>query len=229
MVPGRARSAGLWPAHPGSRHQTPPQPLQRGACTAIRNGQDLRQTGSPAQSRARGAAHHAPQPARSARAHAPIAKLVLLRLNDAIAGKPQRLSLEDMTVEHLLPRKPGRQQPVARRWFPDPAERDSSPEVARQSGAGDQARRTTRPAISTSRASRRCCSTRPACRSRPQRLRAAADRSGSVPQIMEREAELLTQLDRSGSSDRRRRHAPNTPTQANSPRRRRQPQPAARA
>jgi hypothetical protein len=53
---------------------------------------------------------------------APMAKLVLLRLNDQIAGKPQNLAVEDLTVEHLLPRKPGANS----RWrelFPDPAER----------------------------------------------------------------------------------------------------------
>jgi hypothetical protein len=54
---------------------------------------------------------------------APLAKLVLLRLNDQIAGGPQHLDLRAMTVEHLLPRKPGANSQW-RDWYPDPAERD---------------------------------------------------------------------------------------------------------
>ncbi len=53
---------------------------------------------------------------------APMAKLVLLRLNDQVAGRRQRLALEDLTVEHLLPRKPGTNSRW-REWFPDPVER----------------------------------------------------------------------------------------------------------
>ncbi len=37
-----------------------------------------------------------------------ICKLVLLRLNDEIAGTPQRLDPSRFTVEHILPQKPGR-------------------------------------------------------------------------------------------------------------------------
>jgi hypothetical protein len=51
-----------------------------------------------------------------------MAKLVLLRLNDLMAGRPQDLAIEDFTVEHLLPRKPGTNS-LWRQWFPDPAER----------------------------------------------------------------------------------------------------------
>jgi hypothetical protein len=53
---------------------------------------------------------------------APMAKLVLLRLNEAMAGGPQALPVEDLTVEHLLPRKPS---PTSRwrEWYPDPVER----------------------------------------------------------------------------------------------------------
>jgi hypothetical protein len=53
---------------------------------------------------------------------APMAKLVLLRLNEALAGGPQDLPIDDLTVEHLLPRKPA---PTSRwrEWYPDPAER----------------------------------------------------------------------------------------------------------
>jgi len=58
---------------------------------------------------------------------APMAKLVLLRLNDHMAGGPQVLPIEDLTVEHLLPRKPGVNSPW-RAWFPDPADRDQHTE-----------------------------------------------------------------------------------------------------
>jgi hypothetical protein len=53
---------------------------------------------------------------------AQLAKLVLLRLNEQMAGAPLNLPIEDLTVEHLLPRKPG---PASRwrAWYPDPAER----------------------------------------------------------------------------------------------------------
>jgi hypothetical protein len=53
---------------------------------------------------------------------APLAKLVLLRLNEAMAGAPQELPADDLTVEHLLPRKPSANSRW-RQWFPDPAER----------------------------------------------------------------------------------------------------------
>jgi hypothetical protein len=53
---------------------------------------------------------------------APMAKLVLLRLNEHMAGGPLDLPIDDLTVEHLLPRKPA---PSSRwrEWYPDPAER----------------------------------------------------------------------------------------------------------
>ena len=57
------------------------------------------------------------------RRHAAMAKLVLLRLNDFLAGTPQNLPMQDLTVEHLLPRKPS----ASGSWralFPDPADRD---------------------------------------------------------------------------------------------------------
>jgi hypothetical protein len=53
---------------------------------------------------------------------AALAKLVLLRLNEAMAGRPQNLPIEDLTVEHLLPRKPAANSRW-REWFADPAER----------------------------------------------------------------------------------------------------------
>jgi hypothetical protein len=53
---------------------------------------------------------------------APLAKLVLLRLNEEMAGRPQDLPMEELTVEHILPRKPSANSRW-RQWFPDPAER----------------------------------------------------------------------------------------------------------
>ena len=50
-------------------------------------------------------------------------KLVLLRLNDAIAGAPQHLDPADFTVEHVLPQKPGRSGQW-REWFPTADERE---------------------------------------------------------------------------------------------------------
>ncbi len=49
-------------------------------------------------------------------------KLLLLRLNDALAGSPQRLDASDLTVEHILPQKIPRKS-LWRDWFPDADER----------------------------------------------------------------------------------------------------------
>jgi hypothetical protein len=90
---------------------------------AIRSGQDLKKTGSPlnlAREELR-MVHHSLRDLH--KRHAQVAKLVLLRLNDVLAGKPQRLDAEEFTVEHLLPRKPGINSPW-RAHFPDPADRD---------------------------------------------------------------------------------------------------------
>jgi hypothetical protein len=48
-------------------------------------------------------------------------KLVLLRLNDALAGAPQGLSAHQFTVEHVLPRRPSSPWLAS---FPDPRERE---------------------------------------------------------------------------------------------------------
>jgi hypothetical protein len=89
---------------------------------AVRNGDDLRAPASPLrltrdeQSTFR---HNLRDlHARSA----PMAKLVLLRLNEEMAGGPQNLPVEDLTVEHLLPRKPSTTSRW-REWYPDPVER----------------------------------------------------------------------------------------------------------
>lgn len=90
---------------------------------AIRSGQDLRKAGSPlglAREELR-MVHHSLRDLH--KRHAQVAKLVLLRLNDVLAGKPQRLKGDEFTVEHLLPRKPGINSPW-RAHFPDPADRD---------------------------------------------------------------------------------------------------------
>jgi len=88
----------------------------------IRQGQDLKGAGSPLRlsREEQGTIHHNLRDlhARSAQ----MAKLVLLRVNDQMAGRPQDLAIEDLTVEHLLPRKPGANSRW-REWFPDPAER----------------------------------------------------------------------------------------------------------
>lgn len=50
-------------------------------------------------------------------------KLILLRLNDLVAGSPQNLDPGALTVEHVLPQKPGRTSRW-RDWFPDADERE---------------------------------------------------------------------------------------------------------
>lgn len=65
---------------------------------------------------------------RDIHARAPIvAKLVLMRVNDRIAGRPLGIAPETLTVEHVLPRKhnPNSQW---RRWFEDPAVRTACTE-----------------------------------------------------------------------------------------------------
>ncbi|MBX9589980.1 MAG: DUF262 domain-containing HNH endonuclease family protein [Hyphomonadaceae bacterium] len=90
---------------------------------AIRSGRDLRNATSPlnlAREELRTIHHNLRDlHARSA----PMAKLVLLRLNDHLAGSPQIAPFDDLSVEHLLPRKPGFNSPW-RECFPDPGERD---------------------------------------------------------------------------------------------------------
>jgi hypothetical protein len=89
---------------------------------ALRQGDDLRGAASPIMLTRdeQGTIRHNLRDlhARSA----PLAKLVLLRLNETMAGGPQELPVEDLTVEHLLPRKPSANSRW-RQWFPDPAER----------------------------------------------------------------------------------------------------------
>lgn len=65
---------------------------------------------------------------RDIHARAPIvAKLVLMRVNDRIAGRPLGIAPETLTVEHVLPRKhnPNSQW---RRWFEDPTVRTTCTE-----------------------------------------------------------------------------------------------------
>jgi hypothetical protein len=90
---------------------------------AIRSGRDLKGASSPLNlAREELRAIHYNLRNLHARS-APIAKLVLLRLNDHIAGVAQGLDVRTMTVEHLLPKKPGANSEW-RGLFPDPRERD---------------------------------------------------------------------------------------------------------
>ena len=58
--------------------------------------------------------------------HASTAKHLLLRLTDALAGKPQSLSFADnMTVEHVLPRRARRRAANGASGFPIRAERET--------------------------------------------------------------------------------------------------------
>ena len=90
---------------------------------AIRHGQDLNAPGSPLAltgAELRNIHYNLRDlHARSAQA----CKLVLLRLNDQIMGRPQRLESEGLTVEHVLPRKHGTGSQW-RGWFLDPDERN---------------------------------------------------------------------------------------------------------
>ncbi len=52
-----------------------------------------------------------------------VCKLVLLRLNDELAGSLQSLPAADFTVEHVLPQKPGRSS-AWREWYPVAEERE---------------------------------------------------------------------------------------------------------
>ena len=52
-----------------------------------------------------------------------VCKLVLLRLNDELAGSLQSLPAADFTVEHVLPQKPGRSS-AWRAWYPIAEERE---------------------------------------------------------------------------------------------------------
>jgi hypothetical protein len=51
-------------------------------------------------------------------------KLVLMRLDSEIAGDPERLDTEELTVEHILPQKPARTS-LWRNWFTDAEERQA--------------------------------------------------------------------------------------------------------
>jgi len=91
---------------------------------AIRKGQDLKAAGSPlALTSAELRNMHFNLRDLHARS-AQTCKLVLLRLNDQIMGRPQGLDSESLTVEHVLPRKHGSSSQW-RSWFPEPDERSA--------------------------------------------------------------------------------------------------------
>jgi hypothetical protein len=99
----------------------------RALLSAIRRGDDLQAAGGPLQLSAEelGNIHFRLRDLHG-RKGGPTAKLVLLRISDQLAGAPQSLALEKhekdgLTIEHVLPRKPGAQW---RALFPDPAERE---------------------------------------------------------------------------------------------------------
>jgi hypothetical protein len=100
-----------------------------GVIAALRSGHQLRAADSPlafVRQEQRTIVHnlrdlHARNP--------PVAKHLLLRLSDLMAGAPESLSLpEDMTVEHVLPRKLAARSEW-RAWFPDPEERERCTEA----------------------------------------------------------------------------------------------------
>lgn len=90
--------------------------------SVIRRGEDPLQPGGPltlSGAEERTIRYHL----RDIHARAPvIAKILLMRINDRLAGEPQHLSPDLFTVEHVLPRKHNVQSQW-RRWFEDPGER----------------------------------------------------------------------------------------------------------
>ena len=96
--------------------------------SAIRNGSDLKATGSPL-NLLREEIRNIEHSLRDLHARsAPLCKLVLLRINDEMAGRPQGLPIGELTVEHVLPRKHG----TGSAWrgaFPDAQEREQCTEA----------------------------------------------------------------------------------------------------
>jgi hypothetical protein len=89
---------------------------------AIREGRDLRGPHSPL-SLTRDELRTIQHNLRDLHARSsPIAKLVLLRINDHMAGKPQPVPHENLSIEHVLPRKPSPNS-AWRASFADPNER----------------------------------------------------------------------------------------------------------
>jgi hypothetical protein len=94
---------------------------------AIRNGQDLKGPAGPL-AFSREDLRNMQFNLHSLHARSsPAAKLVLLRLNDQIAGTPQSLPIADLSIEHVLPRKFGNSSQW-RAWFPDPEVREQCTE-----------------------------------------------------------------------------------------------------
>src|SRR5262249_50202878 len=78
-----------------------------GVHAAIRAGADLRTAGSPL-TLLRDELRNIDYNLKDLHARsAPLCKLLLLRLNDEMAGSPQNLAAANLTVEHVLPRKHG--------------------------------------------------------------------------------------------------------------------------
>jgi hypothetical protein len=90
---------------------------------AIRKGTVLDPRNSPLQI-AKDEQRHIIYNLRRLHARSPLTcKLVLLRLNDELAGAPQHLLPNDYTVEHILPQKPSRTS-AWRTWFQSAEERE---------------------------------------------------------------------------------------------------------
>ncbi|KAB2851763.1 MAG: DUF262 domain-containing protein [Hyphomicrobiaceae bacterium] len=91
--------------------------------SALRNGHDLKATPSPLEL-SNDELRTIDYNLRNLHArNASTAKLVLLRLNDRIAGAAQTIDVASITVEHVLPRKHGANSRW-RAWYPDPEERE---------------------------------------------------------------------------------------------------------
>jgi hypothetical protein len=90
---------------------------------ALRDGQDLRRPSSPLNLTGEESRMLNYNLRNLHKRQIKMAKFVLLRLNDVLAGEPQNLATDDLTVEHLLPRQPGVNSPW-RTSFPDAGERD---------------------------------------------------------------------------------------------------------
>jgi len=96
--------------------------------TAIRDGSDLAATSSPLTLQ-REEIRNIEHSLRDLHARsAPLCKLVLLRINDEMAGRPQSLTIGELTVEHVLPRKHGHGS-AWRGSFPETQEREQCTEA----------------------------------------------------------------------------------------------------
>ena len=123
-----------------------------------------------------------------------MAKLVLLRLNDHLAGSPQGVPFEDLSIEHLLPRKPGHQQSVARNAFPILQSATVTPSRSAISCSSPR-RRTTRPGNLDFARKKDVLFKAAGAPTLPVNAYVRQQGEWKASQIREREAELLRHLD----------------------------------